>query len=112
MFILDPYQEKGFFCKKCGKSYTLRRNLQRHEKVECQKEKKFVCGICSHRTYYKSDLRVHIFNKHGVQHQRVECGQEKKLRCHVCDHKFYYKQELIGHMHIKHNLLPLTKPMF
>ncbi|XP_060535640.1 GDNF-inducible zinc finger protein 1-like [Cylas formicarius] len=54
------------FCPRCGKSYTLVKNLKRHLSVECQKEKRFKCRFCSNSYYYRTDLRNHLHRVHDV----------------------------------------------
>lgn len=55
-----------FVCTMCGKSYSLARNLQRHQKVECGKEKLQKCQLCGCSYYYKRDLKLHMFRVHKM----------------------------------------------
>lgn len=56
---------ESFKCDKCEKSYTLKANLIRHQKVECGKQPQEKCSACNFVTYYRSDLLRH-FNKRHV----------------------------------------------
>ncbi|KAH1008453.1 hypothetical protein HUJ05_009007 [Dendroctonus ponderosae] len=55
-----------FQCGVCSKSYTMKNNLRRHQRVECGKEKTMVCHICEHRYYYKQELDTHLRMKHNM----------------------------------------------
>lgn len=53
-------------CQGCHKSYTLIKNLKRHQSVECQKEKRFKCSFCPNSYYYRTDLRNHMHRVHDI----------------------------------------------
>ncbi|XP_050503448.1 zinc finger protein 382-like [Diabrotica virgifera virgifera] len=53
-----------YYCMQCGKSYSLKKNLRRHQTVECGKEKTFICPYCDKRYYYKQELTIHMKMKH------------------------------------------------
>ncbi|KAF2903540.1 hypothetical protein ILUMI_02651, partial [Ignelater luminosus] len=53
-----------FKCNGCTRSYKYLRSLKRHQKIECGKEKKFVCNYCLVRFYYKQDMEAHTIRKH------------------------------------------------
>ncbi|CAG9864633.1 unnamed protein product [Phyllotreta striolata] len=53
-------------CLHCGKSYTMKNNLRRHQRVECGKEKSLVCYVCDRRYYYKQELDTHVKLKHNI----------------------------------------------
>lgn len=52
-------------CPDCGKEYTLKHNLHRHIRLECNKEPQFSCKFCEYRAKQKSKLKYHLFCKHG-----------------------------------------------
>ncbi|CAG9864623.1 unnamed protein product [Phyllotreta striolata] len=60
--ILDNLR---FYCSACGKSYSLKKNLKRHQKVECGKQKTLFCGFCNKSYYYKQELQIHLRMRHG-----------------------------------------------
>lgn len=55
---------KRFHCDNCDKSYTMKNNLRRHQRVECGKEKTILCYICNKKFYYRQELMLHIRIKH------------------------------------------------
>ncbi|KAK9730043.1 Drought induced 19 protein (Di19), zinc-binding [Popillia japonica] len=57
---------RPFTCPTCLKSYTRKSNLSRHQRIECGQEKKMVCPICEQRFYYRSEVKNHALNKHGI----------------------------------------------
>lgn len=97
MFILDLQSERSYTCRKCGKSYTYMRNLERHEKLECRTGKQvlFTCEKCG-KTY------TLLRNLH--RHEKVECQKEKKFVCGICHHRTYYKSDLRVHVYNKHGV--------
>ncbi|XP_017783510.1 PREDICTED: zinc finger X-chromosomal protein-like [Nicrophorus vespilloides] len=56
--------QKKYACLRCGKSYRHQSNLSRHKNKECGKEKKFVCQLCSYRSFQKIHLMGHMYRKH------------------------------------------------
>ncbi|XP_055530378.1 longitudinals lacking protein, isoforms H/M/V isoform X9 [Wyeomyia smithii] len=55
-----------FYCDVCpNRSYTMKENLMRHKRVECQKEPQIVCPLCDKKFYYASQLSLH--SKHHQQ---------------------------------------------
>ncbi|XP_054288239.1 longitudinals lacking protein, isoforms A/B/D/L-like [Macrosteles quadrilineatus] len=59
-------------CPDCGKVYTLKHNLTRHQRLECNKEPQFSCHLCPYRAKQKSKLKYHLYCKHGeVQPSRA-----------------------------------------
>lgn len=57
-------RRKIFQCDRCLKSYTMHKNLRRHQTIECGKEKKFKCRFCPQKYYYNSSLKIHVKSKH------------------------------------------------
>lgn len=57
-------KERKFVCRVCGKAYVKKDSLQRHINVECGKEPRLQCPICSYRTFHKFHLKTHIALRH------------------------------------------------
>lgn len=51
-------------CPKCDKSYTYKKNLNRHLKYECGVIPTAKCNYCPFVTRYKQSLNTHIANQH------------------------------------------------
>ncbi|XP_054288115.1 longitudinals lacking protein-like [Macrosteles quadrilineatus] len=60
---------QNLFTCECGKSYPLATSLHNHKVYRCGKQPQFACPYCSHRTWHKGNLKVHIKNKHSDQPQ-------------------------------------------
>ena len=53
--------EKPFKCSFCGKGFSQRGSLNRHEKIHCSTEEKlFVCGICGMEFTNIGDRDTHL----------------------------------------------------
>ncbi|XP_071566113.1 uncharacterized protein [Temnothorax nylanderi] len=55
-----------FVCSRCGRSYTRRNTLQRHEQWECGKEPRFKCPFCPQRCKRKTHWQRHIREQHYI----------------------------------------------
>lgn len=53
-------------CPNCNSSYSQRKNLQRHLKLECGQEPKFACPFCTLRCKRNNQMQHHIATKHRV----------------------------------------------
>lgn len=51
-------------CPNCEKSYTYKKNLQRHLRYECGIVPQQKCPHCSYITRYKHSLKTHIASQH------------------------------------------------
>lgn len=51
--------KKKFFCYRCGKSYTLNKNLKRHLTYECLTSPRYNCQFCRKKFKYQFLLRKH-----------------------------------------------------
>lgn len=57
----------AFFCDKCGRVYKYKRGLSDHQRMECGKEKKFLCSVCLNAHFYhRKTLKRHMQLVHGV----------------------------------------------
>ncbi|CAD6201835.1 GSCOCG00002802001-RA-CDS [Cotesia congregata] len=50
----------GYFCRKCGNSYSRLHSLNRHIKFECGVEPQFECPLCHKRSKHKHNLLLHM----------------------------------------------------
>ncbi|KAK3915490.1 Longitudinals lacking protein, isoforms A/B/D/L [Frankliniella fusca] len=48
----------------CGAVYSLRRNLQRHLRLECGQEPRFKCPVCGFRSKRRNNLHNHMLVRH------------------------------------------------
>lgn len=55
-----------FQCLKCGKRYSLRNNLQRHVKFECDGQRRFWCYLCPNKYTQNASLHRHLLHHHNV----------------------------------------------
>lgn len=55
--------DRRFQCSKCGKSYTTKSCLQRHQRYECPLRPKarpsFSCSMCGYATNRRDNLKAH-----------------------------------------------------
>lgn len=56
--------ETRFECPKCGKEYSLAKNMRRHARLECNQEPKFSCPHCPLRCKRNNQLQRHILARH------------------------------------------------
>ncbi|XP_072947100.1 uncharacterized protein [Epargyreus clarus] len=84
------YPDKQFPCKVCGKKFTRKHRLVKHEKQHVVKVKNVECDYCGVCFYNKNYLTVHIRKKHTGK---------LTLMCDMCDFVTNIKPSLI--MHIK-----------
>ncbi|XP_012261700.1 protein jim lovell isoform X6 [Athalia rosae] len=62
---MPPKQpNKEHVCETCGKGYIHVKNLQRHVKFECRKEKNLSCAQCGRKFFYYFQLRNHVLAVH------------------------------------------------
>lgn len=76
-----------FACKQCGKEFSYKNGLLRHQKLTHAKEKKYECNICRRRFGYKNIL---------LEHQNIHFGI-KPYACSICDKRFTARSNLVQH---------------
>lgn len=60
--ILD--RRRNINCDKCGKRYSLKATLQKHQKYECGTVAAFQCPFCPSKTKQKYNLMTHAKSVH------------------------------------------------
>lgn len=85
----NPEEEKPFSCPECGKRFTKKSSLVRHQTIHVG-EKPFSCTICSKSFARKSTL---------VEHERTHTC-EKPYSCSDCGKCFVRKANLLDHQRI------------
>lgn len=56
--------QPGFECPKCGKAYSLAKNMRRHVRLECGQQPKYACPYCPLRCKRNNQLQRHIDSRH------------------------------------------------
>lgn len=56
----------GYPCDTCHRVYKWKENLRRHKRLECGKEPKYECNICSFKAKQKSTLQRHQICIHST----------------------------------------------
>ncbi|XP_075207036.1 uncharacterized protein LOC142312046 [Anomaloglossus baeobatrachus] len=81
--------DKRFICSDCGKCFTAKRYLDKHQKIHTG-EKPFSCSECGKCFTYKSGL---------FRHHKIHTG-EKLFLCSECGKSFSVKSKLVTHQRI------------
>nr|CAH7735840.1 unnamed protein product [Callosobruchus chinensis] len=96
----------------CGKTYTFRQSLHKHQKFECGKAPQFACpeNYCNYITKRKDALKVHVRTKHNpyrkwsmessmLSASNIKSDPESpKVFCPKCGRAYKLKSSLRNHM--------------
>lgn len=63
-FILVVEGPGMFPCETCGRSYSHKRTLLTHLRLECGKAPQFACQLCNYRAKRKGSLQSHMVFRH------------------------------------------------
>ncbi|EFN68037.1 Zinc finger protein 337 [Camponotus floridanus] len=108
---------KPYSCPRCGRSFTVKGNMTRHFKYECNQPPRFQCPYCEFRSKQTSNVMSHIRTRHPdllmmdsfmssvgssvevtVEQSPAPCGAQKTLYyCPKCLHGFTLKSNRNRH---------------
>ena len=71
--LISPVKmsHKPFNCPKCGRSFAVKGNMNRHLKYECGQPPKFQCPYCNFRSKQSSNVLAHVKTRHRGQNAYV-----------------------------------------
>ncbi|XP_046659240.1 zinc finger protein 425-like [Homalodisca vitripennis] len=109
-------------CGGCGKKYSRKDNMTRHQRYECNMDPQFACPHCPYKAKQKGTLKSHMYRRHTcgkcgkeytlkhnlVRHVRFECGKDPQFQCPQCPYKAKQKGTLKSHVLLKHKDFLLT----
>ncbi|XP_053328725.1 zinc finger and BTB domain-containing protein 6 [Spea bombifrons] len=90
---------KLFLCLQCGKTFTQKKNLNRHIRGHMG-IRPFQCSVCMKTFTAKSTLQDHL---------NIHSG-DRPYKCHCCDMDFKHKSALKKHLNSVHGRVGSDKP--
>ncbi|KAM8933996.1 zinc finger and BTB domain-containing protein 6 [Pelodytes ibericus] len=90
---------KLFLCLQCGKTFTQKKNLNRHIRGHMG-IRPFQCSVCMKTFTAKSTLQDHL---------NIHSG-DRPYKCHCCDMDFKHKSALKKHLNSVHGRVGNEKP--
>ena len=80
--------EKPFVCSTCGKRFTTKQTLQRHQTTHSE-ERRHKCAICTEERFFKTKAQLSTHMKFHF---------EPKHECEKCGKKFHSSSNFKRHM--------------
>jgi len=72
--MVSGYKDRSvnpFKCDRCGRTYTVKRNLVRHLTFECGVDPSLPCPQCASRFKSKGSLKLHLTEMHKVESSQL-----------------------------------------
>lgn len=67
---LQPHQGPCH-CPSCGQTYSLRKNMMRHLRLECGKEPKQQCPFCENCFKRRNNMVRHVRTCHAIEYNKL-----------------------------------------
>ncbi|XP_033231840.1 zinc finger protein 681-like [Belonocnema kinseyi] len=90
--------QKKYKCKKCARSYKLKKLLNHHLKYECDVSSQFICKFCGKIFKRKTHMNTHLVRVHheinmktsALTHKCDKCWRSYNWLSGLCRHKRIY----------------------
>ena len=77
-----------FKCSQCSKSYTTKKSLNNHTRLQHGNPKQFLCIYCDYMTLNEGHLDTHIRSQHkNIKELCTGCGKQFSNQSNVYRHK-------------------------
>lgn len=93
----QAHDGNSYGCDVCNKTFSQRRQIDRHILFRHAESKTFLCDICGKGFPYQSELTLHLKRTHCTELLR-------RYGCHLCDNKYLTLPTLRDHVRAVHSL--------